>query len=332
MPTFFKLLLSALVAAGALTMCTNKSHLRLPAPIVMRSVSGVQGVELRQIGFDQPGAGPFQPLFGLDNALRAGYPFVLHDDKVYRRAGPGSVVVRPRADVRARYVVEEHADRSEDRPDRITSLSIRDRDSHELLGRQFLRAAPDEAGRGRVGDNAMAFVRRVLVTATPAGNRLDQPAYGAAPVTRTALRAGRDDPPIAGGDGCPPSYGIRTDAAPRQFDAGAWSFRPRNDVDSFACTGNAIMVASGDGARLLLDLLDPAGKHLFQTEVAMPPDARADAMLQRLRVNGERLQVDVHYRPGKLPDGKPRLRQRFRLVISMTPPSPAPPPAAVAVK
>lgn len=329
MPTFYKLLLSALVAAGALTMCMAKSDLRLPAPIVMRAVSGVEGVELRHIGFDQPGAGPFQPLFGLDDVLPAGYPFVLHLDKVYRSAGPGSFVVRPRGDVRARYVVEEHADRSEDRPDRITSLSIRASD--ELLGRKYLRAGQDQAGR-RVGDDAQAFVRRVLGTEAPAGSRLDAPSYGAAPVTHTPLRVGRIDPPVHGGDGCPPSYRIDTAASPRQFDAGAWSFRPSDDVDSFACTGNFILVASGDGARLLLDLLDPTGKHLFQTEVAMPLDARAGATVQRLRVNGERLQVDVHYRPGKLPDGKPRLRQRFRLVISMTPPDAGAPPAAVAVK
>ncbi|OIJ43800.1 hypothetical protein [Massilia timonae] len=332
MPTFYKLLLSTLVAAGALTMCMAKSELQLPAPIVMRAVSGVENVELRHIGFDQPGAGPFQPLFGLDDALWANYPSVLYLDKVYRRAGPGSFVVHPRGDVRARYVVEEHADRSEERLDRITSLSIHDRDSQELLGRKYLRARQIEAGRVPVGEEAMAFVRRVLGTAAPAGGRLDQPSYGAAPVTHTALRAGRIDPPIHGGDGCPPSYRIETAASPRQFDAGAWSFRPWSDVDSFACTGNFILVASGDGAHLLLDLLDPTGKHLFQTEVAMPLDARAEATLQRLRVNGERLQVDVHYRPGKLPDGKPRLRQRFRMVISMTPPEPGAPAAAVAVK
>jgi hypothetical protein len=324
MPTFYKLLLSTLVAAGALTMCMAKSELRLPAPVVMRGVSDVAGVELRRIGFDQPGAGPFQPLLGLDDLLSANYPFVLHLDKVYRRAGPGSFVVHPRGDVRSRYVVEEHADRSDDGPDRITSLSVRDRDSDELLGRKYLR--------GRVGEDAMAFVRKVLGTAAPAVGRLDEQPYGAAPVTHTPLRAGRIDPPVHGGDGCPPSYRIDTAASPHQFDAGAWSFRPRGDVDSFACTGNFILVASGDGARLLLDLLDPSGKHLFQTEVAMPLDARADATVLRLRVNGERLQTDVHYRPGKLPDGKPRLRERFRLVISMTPPDAGAPAAAVAVK
>ena len=332
MPTFYKLLLSALVAAGALTMCMTKSELRLPAPIVMRSVSGVEGLELRQIGFDQPGAGPFQPLFGLDDALWASYPFVLHHDKVYRRAGPGSFVVQPRGDVRARYLVEEHADRSDDGPDRITSLSIRERDSHELLGLKYLRARQDEAGRGGVGDDATAFVRRVLATEAPAGGRRDAPPYGAAPVTHTPLRAGRVDPPVHGGDGCPPSYRIATAASPREFDAGAWSFRPWSDVDSFACTGNFILVASGDGARLLLDLLDPSGKHLFQTAVAMPLEAGAEATVQRLRVNGERLQADVHYRPGKLPDGKPRARQRFRLLISMAPPDAEPPAPAVAVK
>lgn len=332
MPTFYKLLLSALVAAAALTMCMTRSELQLPAPVVMHSVSGVDGIELRRIGFDQPGAGPFQPLFGLDDALAASYPFVLHQDKVYRRAGPGSFVVRPRGDARARYLVEEHADRSEDRPDRVTSLSIRDRDRDELLGRKYLRAAQDDAGRGRVGDAAMAFVRKVLGTAAPAGNRLEAPPYGAAPVTHTPLRVGRADPPIHGGDGCPPAYRIGSTASPRQFDAGAWSFRPPDDADSFACTGNFIVVASGNGARLLLDLLDPTGTHLFQTEVAMPLDAGAGATVQRLRVNGERLQVDVHYRPGKLPDGKPRLRQKFRLVISMTPPDAGPPAAAVAVK
>jgi len=330
MPTFYKLLLSALIAAGALTMCMSRSELRVPAPVVMRSASGVEGSELRHIGFDQPGAGPFQPLFGLDDVLPAGYPFVLHRDKVYRSAGPGSFVVRPRGDVRARYVVEEHADRSEDRPDRITSLSIRDGD--ELLGRKFLRAQHDQAERGRVGEDAMAFVRRVLGTQAPAGSRFDEPSYGAAPVTHTPLRAGRIDPPIHGGDGCPPSYRIATAASPNQFDAGAWSFRPWSDVDSYACTGNFILVASGDGARLLLDLLDPAGQHLFQTEVAMPLDARAGATVQRLRVNGDRLQADVHYRPGKLADGKPRPRQKFRLVISMTPPGAEAPAAAVAVK
>jgi hypothetical protein len=324
MPTFYKLLLSTLVAAVALTMCMAKSELRLPAPIVMRGVSDVEGVELRRIGFDQPGAGPFQPLLGLDDLLSANYPFVLYLDKVYRRAGPGSFVVHPRSDVRSRYVVEEHADRSDDGPDRITSLSIRDRDSDELLGRKYLR--------GLVGEDALAFVRKVLGTAAPAGGLLDEQPYGAAPVTHTPLRAGSIDPPIHGGDGCPPSYRIETAASPRQFDAGAWSFRPWSDIDSFACTGNFILVASGDGARLLLDLLDPSGKHLFQTAVAMPLDARAGATVQRLRVNGERLQVDVHYRPGKLPDGKPRLRQRFRLLISMTPPDAGAPAAAVAVK
>jgi len=332
MPTFYKLLLSALVAAAALTMCMSRSELRLPAPVVMRSVGDVDGVELRHIGFDLPGAGPFQPLFGLDDALWAGYPFVLHLDKVYRRAGPGSFVVRPRGDVRARYLIEEHADRSEDRPDRITSLSIHDRDNHELLGRQFLRVQPDQAGRIRVGEHATGFVRRVLRTDDPARNRFDEPLYGAAPVTHTPLRVGRTDPPIQGGDGCPPSYRIQNAASPRQFDAGAWSFRPWDDVDSFACTGNFILVASGDGARLLLDLLDPDGKHLFQTQVSMPLDTRADATVQRLRVNGERLQVDVHYRPGKLPDGKPSLRQRIRLLISMAPPDAEVPAPAVAVE
>lgn len=331
MPTFYKLLASAVVAAGALTMCMAKSDLQLPAPVVMRSVGGVETVELRHIGFEQPGAGPFQPLFGLDEVLWAGYPSVVHLDKVYRRAGPGSVIVRPRADLRARYVLEEHADRSEDRPDRITSLSIHDRDNRELLGRQYLRAQQGQAGRSQPGAGAMAFVRRVLRTDASPGSRLNEP-YGAAPVTHTPLRAGRDDPPVQGGDGCPPSYRIETAASPRQFDAGGWSFRPRDGVDSFACTGNFILVASGDGARLLLDLLDPSGTHLFQTEVAMPLDAAAGATVQRLRVNGERLQADVHYRPGKLPDGKPRLRQRFRLVISMAPPDAALPSAAVAVK
>lgn len=334
----YKILLAAIVAACVLAMCTIKPRLQIPEPVVVRSVAGVDGFELRHTGFDPSGLNSFQPHLSLSYALWANYPFVVYRDKVYQRAGPGSVFVRPRANLHPRYLVEEIADSPDAKSQGMSSLSIRDRSERELLGIRYLRNGQVEGGHGWVGQHAMEFVRKVLVTAAPVGARLGDQPYGAAPVTQSALRAGNDDPPLSGGDGCPPAYRIDRNVRPLQFDAGAWAFRPQNNVDSFACTAEFIVVESGDGARLLLDLLDASGKHLFQTEVTLPFDSSASATVQRLRVNGQRLQVDVHIHPGTLADGKARARQRLRLVISMEPqeveaepveePAPAPVPAS----
>jgi len=319
----FKILLTFVIAAGVLAMCSIKPRLQLPDPIVVRSVPNVGGFELRHTGFGASGTGAFQPHFSLDDALSANYAFVIYRDRIYRHAGPGSVVVRPRANNATPYLVEEIADRPDEKSKGMSSLSIRERGQRGLLGIRYLESGQVEEESGAVGQHAMAFVRKVLLTQAPAGI---QP-YGTAPVTQTPLRAGTGDPPLQGGDGCPPAYRIFKADTPHQFDAGAWAFRPRRNVDSFACTDNFIVVESGDGARLLLDLLDADGTHLFQSAVALPFDERANVTVQRLRVNGERLQVDLHVHPGKHPDGKPRARQRLRLAISMAPPEPAPEPA-----
>lgn len=322
----YKILLAAVVAACVLAMCTIKPRLQLPEPVVVRSVAGVDGFELRHTGFDPSGLNSFQPHLSLSYALWANYPFVVYRDKVYQRAGPGSVFVRPRGTNNPRYLVEEIADSPDAKSEGMSSLSVRDRSERELLGIRYLRNGQVEGGHGWVGQHAMEFVRKVLITDAPPGARLGDQPYGAAPVTQTALRAGNGDPPLYGGDGCPPAYRIDRNVRPLQFDAGAWAFRPQNNVDSFACTANFIVVESGDGARLLLDLLDANGTHLFQTEVTLPFDSSASATVQRLRVNGQRLQVDVHIHPGKLADGAERARQRVRLVISMAPPEPEPEP------
>ncbi|WP_306396312.1 hypothetical protein [Telluria beijingensis] len=324
MPTPYKLLLAAIVAAGLLSLCTFESRLQLPAPVVMRSVHGVDGFEVRHVGFAGAGAEGLQPRFGLDNALQAGTPFVLYGDRIYRRAGPGGFIVRPRGDARARYLVEEHADRPNSHSGNITSLSISDIERRELLGRKFLRNSPADVGKDGLGQQALGFVRTVLVAPAP-GLGVAGPSSGAAPATQAPLRPGRIDPPVEGGDGCPPNYSIDRLRRPLQFDAGAWAFRARADARSFACTANFIVVDSGNGARLQLDLLDANSTHLFQTWVALPFDEDATVTVERLRVNGQRLQIDVHRHPGKLPDGKPSARQRLRLVISMAPPEVAPP-------
>jgi len=325
MPTPYKVLLAALVAAGLLSLCTFEPRLQLPAPVVVQSVQGVEGFEVRYLGFAGAGAEGFQPRFGLDSALQAGTPFVLFGDQIYRRAGAGSFIVRPRGDARARYLVEEHADRPNSRFGNITSLSISDVERRELLGRKFLRNSPGEVGKDGLGQQALSFVRTVLVAPLPGPDVAGGPSYGAAPATQTPLRPGRDDPPVEGGDGCPPNYRIDQLRRPLQFDAGAWAFRARADARSFACTANFIVVDSGNGARLLLDLLDAGGTHLFHTEVALPFDEDATVTVERLRVNGQRLQVDLHRHPGTLPGGTPSARQRLRLVISMAPPEVAPP-------
>ncbi len=328
MPSPYKLLLAAVVAAGLLSLCTFEPRLQLPAPVVVQRVHDVEGFEVRHVGFAGAGAEGFQPRFGLGSALQAGTPFVLYGDRIYQRAGPGSFIVRPRGNARARYLVEEHADRPNGHSGNITSLSISDIERRELLGRRFLRNSPADMGNDGPGQQALDFVRTVLVAPPPAQGLgvAGGPSYGAAPATQTPLRPGQDDPPVEGGDGCPPNYRIDHVRRPLQFDAGAWAFRSRADARSFACTANFIVVNSGNGARLLLDLLDAGGAHLFQTEVALPFDEGAIVTVERLRVNGQRLQVDVHRHPGKLPDGKPSARQRLRLVISMAPPE-APPPS-----
>lgn len=332
-PTSWKLLLAAILAAGLLSLCSFEPRLILPAPVVMRSVHGVDAVEVRDVGFTSIAAGGFQPRFNLGNALEAGIPQVLYRDRIYRRAGPGSFIVRARGNARARYVVEEHADRPSSAFGDITSLSISDVDSGALLGRRFQRSSPVESGPAQLGQQALDFVRTVLVAPAPATGAPWSQSYGAAPVTRATLRPGSDDPQVEGGDGCPPNYSIDQRQRPLQFDAGAWALRTRANASSFACTANFIVVDSGNGARLLLDLLDAGGTHLFQTEVALPFDESATVTVERLRVNGQRLQLDLHLHPGKPPygeaNGKPGTRQRLRLVISMAPPTPPLPDVVV---
>ena len=93
---------------------------------------------------------------------------MIYRGKVYSRAGPGSVFVRPAQGLAPRYVVSEVPIDPEQHPGYSRSgLEISDRRTGEVLGYRTLRQGQEENGHGWTGQHAAEFVRRVLQTPAP---------------------------------------------------------------------------------------------------------------------------------------------------------------------
>ena len=282
-----------------------------PAPVISRTVDGVDGFELRHTGFGDARRKPGH--FSLGYAIWANYPYIVYRGKEYRHAGPGSVFVRLAQGPAPRYIVEEFAldpDRNVDTPH--SSLEIIDRSTGAVLGSRGLRSGQVENGHGWTGQHAAAFVRRVLRTPVPIGGPVGTTTDGSAAATVDALPDG--DVPAAG-DGCPSTYRLDQTLGDSGLDTGAWMFVPQLPVNSYACHEHYILTQEGWGNLLYLDLLTTDGRHVFQTELRTPVHQSATIALKRLRLSRNtsgniELQVDLHYGAAKSAPAR-----RFRATV-----------------
>lgn len=309
----------AVIGVVALLVLARCALPKDPAPVISRTVSGVEGFELRHNGFDDGLRHPGH--FSLGYAVWANYPFVVYRGEVYRRAGPGSVFIRPAQGLMPRYIVDEAVLEPEQNLDYSRSgLEIIDRSTRQVLGRRTLRAGQTENGHGWTGQHAAEFVRSVLQTSAPIGGAVGVKPYGNAPATFAMLGDGKVSPVEAGGADCPSTYRLDKQRHHTSLDTGAWVFMPQHHVDSYACDGNYILVQTGYGNLLDLDLLTTDGRHVFQTELHTPTDQVATIALRRLRLHKTTsgnidLQVDISYDAANDRHGKPVPAQQFRATI-----------------
>ena len=321
MTRVYKLLLPGLAVAGAVLLLRAGTPEPEAAPHIVRTVAGVDGFELRHRDFDEAERPYFLPNFELGYAIWAGYPFVIYRDKVYERAGAGGVFIRPRADAQAHYLVEETVLQRNERTRNITSaLRILDKRSGALLGERDLRAFRVENGHGWTGQHAAEFVRKVLVTDQPIAGAVGVKPYGQAPVTLEALPDAARMPAEHGGAGCPAGYAVKMQMPGRKvgLETGHWSFMPQSHANSVVCDGQYILVLSGYGDWLYLDLLSADGRHLFQTDLKTDVPISGRALPERLKVDAARVQVDLFYYERVNRDGEHTVvpRQRLRATFA----------------
>jgi hypothetical protein len=302
-----------------------------PAPSILRTAHAVEGFELRQHG---PGN------FGLGYAIWANYPYVVYRGEVYRRAGPGSVVVRPAHGLTPRYLVEETTLEPErNHVNTLSELVVSDRTSGEIMARRHLRMGRSENGHGWAGQHAGEFVRKVLATDAPIGGRVGGKPYGAAAATIEVLEEEVAPPVERVGVNCPAAYRVDKRRTRIALDTGTWVFVPQSHLNSFACHGGYILVESGGGDELELDLLTVDGEHVFQAALGEKQlDYYATNGLKRVRVGKGELLVDfvhapyVPYMPHGQRGAKAAPTRLLRATVALPPPASRAPSAKLAVK
>lgn len=295
-----------------------------PAPVIMRSAHAVDGIELRHHGYDETRR-RFPGNFSLGYAIWANYPYLVYGGEVYRRAGPGSVFVRPAQGPAPRYLVSEFALEPElDRTDTPSELEVFDRTSGEVMARRYLHMGRSENGHGWAGQHAAEFVRKVLATDAPIGGGVGSKPYGAADATLEVLEGAVKPPAERVGMDCPASYRVHKERTSIALDTGAWAFVPQSHLNSFACHGDYILVESGNADQLDLDLLTVDGEHVFQAELRGKLEPYARNALKRLRVGDGEMLVDFVHAPyapyGKRDTAPPPARLlRARIVLPAAP-------------
>ena len=330
MRTAYLAAFAALGLAGLLALkhCSGTPD---PAPIVLRSASGVDGFELRHSGYS--GALLYPGHFSLGYAIWANYPFLIYRGEEYRRAGPGSVFVRPAQAARARYLVQETALEAEPADGYPRSeLVVTDKSTGEVMARRYLNSFQREDGHGWVGQHAAEFVRKVLATGTPVGGSVGTKPYGAARASIEVLDDEVEAPSERTGADCPRSYRVDLRRKSIALDSGAWAFLPQSHLKSFACQGDYILVQSGYGNWLYLDLITASGEHLFQTDLHTRVDRNATIAVRRLRVGDGEMRIDVVYGASQERDGSAAPVRHLRATIALPPGLTRAPPAKLAVK
>ena len=317
MRTIYLAAFAVLGTVGLLSLdrCTGSPEL---AAAIMRSAGGVDGFEMRHSGF---GAERLYPgNFSLDYAIWANYPYVVYRGEEYRRAGPGSVVVRKAAGPGPRYLVEETAIESERvRANALTELVVSDRTSGDIMARRYLRMGQSENGHGWAGQHAGEFLRKVLSTDAPIGGRVGGKPYGRANATLDVLLEQVEAPAERAGVDCPASYRVDKQRPRIALDTGAWVFVAQDHLNSFACHGDTILVESGHGDQLRLDLLSTSGEHLFEAELAGKLDRYARNALTGLRLQDGKMSLEFVHAPYRDRGATPPPARLLRATIALPP-------------
>jgi len=315
MRTAYLAALAVLGTLGLLSLdrCTGSSE---RAPAIMRSASGVEGFELRHTGFGDELLYPGN--FSLAYAIWANYPHLVYRGEEYRRAGPGSVFIRKAQGQAPRYLVEETVTGSERaRVEPLTELVVTDRTDGVVMARRYLRMGQREDGHGWAGQHAGEFLRKVLATGAPIGGRVGGKPYARANATFEVLAGEAQAPAERTGADCPASYRVDKQRHHIALDTGAWVFMSQDHLNSFACHGNAILVESGHGDRLQLDLLSTDGEHLFHAELSGKLDVYARNTITKLRLENDRMEVEFIHAPYRDRGATPPPARRMRATMAV---------------
>jgi len=323
MRRFIWVVLAALVAVALLVRCARPPD---PPSFITRTASQVDGFELRHTGFGDRRLHPGN--FSLAYAIQAGYPYLVYRGETYRRAGPGSVFVRPAQGVKPRYLVEETpAEPIREYGDTASRLVVTDTTTGEIIAHRHLRMGHIENGHGWAGQHAAAFLHKVLLAAEP-----PRAPSEVATANIEVLEEGVAAPPERTGANCPSAWTVdrrRTHAA---LDTGAWVFVPGGDMGSFACDGAFILVESGNGFELNLDLLTTGGEHLFSIGLRGKLDLYAKNMLTRLRVDQNEMAFDFVHAPFRERGENAPPARLLRARVALPPGAIRAPSAKLAVK
>ncbi len=308
----------ALVVAAltASALIAPKLISKLGAAEVERAVSRIDGFELRHSGLESNEL----PLFGLEYAIWANYPYFTYRDETYVRAGAGGVTIRRDEKRATRYLVDEEVTSRDSRRMRTlaSTIRIRDKEGGSVIASRSFHDGEVEDGTGWVGQHAANFVRRVLVPADAVGGPVGTKRY---PLASAKLETLPVEPYAAGKSviGCPRDYQVENLPSSRKLDTVSWRFLPQSPLASVACTSDHVVAFSlVYPTSIFVDVLSPAGEFLGQAEVRVP--VPIEARLYRLdAVSSDPavLAFDVSYAMRAVKEGRwvlePYKRFRIRL-------------------
>lgn len=138
--------------------------LQFPGPVIHRSVSGVEGVEIRRSGV-APGQ---QPLLEDGYLRRSKYQFFVVDGRTYESMPDGGWIARAGTSP-VRHVIHEAVESYASRPGGSGAARrsiIKVYDGSELIAQKMLYDGMRENGNGWEGEIALKFVQTVLQPAS----------------------------------------------------------------------------------------------------------------------------------------------------------------------
>jgi hypothetical protein len=287
--------------------------LEFPGPAIKRTVSDVEGIEIRRSGVPPRR----YPLLEDGYLRRSKYKFFVLDGQTHESMPGGGWIARPGADS-VRYVVHESVESYQldpEGPGRVLRSTITVRDRGEIIARKTIYDGMVEDGQGWTGAIALKFVQTVLQPppkpASGNGERVELLVHpldqGGAPELAVASRR------ILG---CPSSVTLEPRDW-REMRTPQWTLQALLNITEIACGEDSLLVVMGDRSGIYVDIISLDGRMLLQARarVDRPADQYAIEAV-RADKNGWRVRL-VGYRPGPSSNVPVVPIERFEIAIDV---------------
>lgn len=284
---------------------------KFPGPVVVRTMSGVEGIEIQRIGVPPR----HYPLLEDGYLRQSKYKFIVFDGYTREPMPAGGWIARLGASP-TRYVVREEVESHKVQPDgpgAVLRSTISIYDGTELIGRKSFYQGMVEDGHGWVGQIALKFVQSVLQPApgTASGierrtelilNPLDLPNDTKMMVTKRSLI------------GCPSTVAMNPHDW-RELRATQWTLQASMNISHVACGEDSVLVVMSGRSGIYVDVLTSDGRVTFQgrSPAGHPTDLYAIEEVHTSS-SGWRVRL-VRYRPGSTTNAPTVPIERFEFAV-----------------